>query len=143
MRVIRSATVLLIAIAWGSCTSSTAPPPSITLFVQNGTCTPSGCDTVYVLAFPNKQPATPGGLWRLDLGIVPAQSGCFDIPSTASAGASVTWTTGDSLSLALITTPPTLATVPTTGAFRPASATGWSIVYPTDANATPTATCRH
>ncbi len=142
----------LLVLSVAGCGSATAPPPAVTLFVQNATCTPAGCDTVYVAGIPNKQPNTPGGLWVFDIGIVTAQSACFSIPASrtfriieqpSGQETDVVWTTADTLFLGLTLSPMSRTTAePTTAGFRPASATGWSLVFPTDSAATPTATCR-
>jgi hypothetical protein len=151
MRAFRSYSALLVLSVIG-CSSATAPRPPVSLFVQNGTCTPAGCDTVYVVGIPNKQPNTPGGIWVFDLGTVTGQSACLSIPPTkifriiaqpSGQETDIVWTTGDTLYLGLTHTPMSRTdAAPTTAGFSPAAAPGWSILFPTDSAATPTATCR-
>ena len=123
----------------GACSSNTQPTTQTTLRVLNNTCAAGTCATVYVVAFPDKQPRTPGGPWRLNLGTVDGVSACLEIPPAASftvteepgGGQVVTrWSIEDSLQLGLTTTPPNLMSSPTTSSFRPASSPGWTIDYP-------------
>lgn len=123
----------------GACSSNTEPTTQTTLRVLNTTCAAGTCAAVYVVAFPNKQPRTPGGLWRLTLGTVAGVSGGLEIPPVATftvteepGGRQVVtrWSITDSLQLGLTTTPPNLMSSPTTPSFRPASSPGWTIDYP-------------
>jgi len=151
MRPLRVLSPLFLA-SVAACSSTTAPPPPVSLFVQNGTCTPAGCDTVYVIGVPNKQPNTPGGPWVFDLGIVTGQSACLSIPSSkvfrvieqpSGHETRIEWTTADTLTLGFALTPWTRTDpVPAAPGFSPAAATGWSIVFPADSAPTPTASCR-
>ena len=58
---------LLIAGAPACSVFDEAPRP-VSLLVTNATCNPGPCTAIRVLAFPDDQPRTPGGLWSLDLG---------------------------------------------------------------------------
>ncbi len=147
--------VLVSSVAVGSaigCGSSLEPKPvGVTMLVRNTTCDPGPCVALRVLGFPNNHPHTPGGFWSLDLGIVLSSSACVMIPPTATfrvtnagTGATTTysWTSGDSLSLASI---PSSASViqaaPTTGAFVPMHASGWSVALPSSSGPTPNSAC--
>lgn len=44
-----------------------------------GICGANGCTAFHVLAFPENQPATPGGFWSVDLGEVTTVSACLTI----------------------------------------------------------------
>jgi hypothetical protein len=151
MRALRVLPAFLVA-SLSACRSTTAPPPPVSLFVQNGTCTPSGCDTVYVAGVPNIQPNTPGGIWIFNLGIVTGQSGCLSIPGSktfriieqpSGHETRIEWTAADTLYLNLTRIPMSRTDgIPETPGFSPAAATGWSIGFPTDSTPTPSATCR-
>jgi len=142
----------LVSVWVAACRSTTAPPPPVTLFVQNGSCTPAGCDTVYVAGVPNKQPNTPGGIWIFDLGTVTGRSACLLIPASrtfriiaqpSGHETRIEWTTADTLFLGLTRIPMSrMDAMPTAPGFSPAAAAGWSIVYPTDSVPAPTASCQ-
>ena len=147
LRVLRS--VLLASVA--ACRSTTAPPSPVSLFVQNGSCTSTGCDTVYVAAVPNTQPGTPGGIWVFNLGMVTGPSACLSIPGArtfriiaqpSGHETRIEWTTADTLYLGLTRIPMSrMDGIPNNPGFSPAAATGWSITFPTDSVPTPTASC--
>jgi len=124
---------------------------SVALLVTNASCNPGPCTPVRVLAFPSKQPLTPGGLWSLDLGLIATASACLTIPpaaefhvTDASSGATTTsrWTSTDSLSpgTAGESEPVTMA-LPSTGGFVPASASGWSVALPGASGPAPSGAC--
>jgi hypothetical protein len=128
--------------------------PCVTLLVNNAKCLASPCDSLEVFAYPSDQPDTPGGLWTLDLGVMTTPRACFVLPTsahfyvigesyTAPPDTSVTtWTTRIPLSLAA--GPPSAGFFepnPSTQAFIPANAAGWSITFPTDRAALPGASC--
>jgi hypothetical protein len=148
LRVVPSLLVASVA----ACSSTTAPPPPVSLLVQNTACAAAGCDTVYVVGVPNKQPNTPGGPWLFDLGVVTGQSACLSIPASkvfriieqpSGHETRIVWTTADTLTLGFARRPWTRTdAVPETPGFSPAAATGWSVVYPTDSVPTPAASCR-
>lgn len=151
MSALRVMPALLLA-SVAACRSTTAPPPpAVSLLVQNGTCTPAGCGVVYVVGIPATQPHTPGGIWVFDFGTVTGRSACLSIPASRTfriieqpggQETDIVWTTADTLYLGLTPAPMSRLTAePTTAGFRPAAATGWSIVYPTDSTATPAAAC--
>lgn len=120
--------------------SAVEPLARVTLSVRNATCDPGPCQAIRVLAFPQVQPITPGGMWSIDLGVVTAVTTCLAIPAeahftvtnTGSGATSVTnWTSGDSLSLA--PWPPSdgrFTARPTTTSFVPATANSWSVTLP-------------
>jgi len=129
--------LLLVAAA---CSSAVEPLSNVTILVRNGTCDPGPCQAIRVLAFPQNQPDTPGGLWSIDLGVVTGATTCLAIPSTArftvtdagtGAVAVTTWTTSNSLSLG--PWPPSDARFtarPSTTSFVPGTANSWSVALP-------------
>src|SRR6266542_2360541 len=131
----RLSPLLFSAIA---CSSSVEPPPSVsvTLLVTNATCNPGPCTSLRVLAFPNNQPHTPGGLWSLDLGLIITPSACLTIPPVATfsvilagSGATTTyaWASTDPVSLGTLQqSESAIQATPSTGAFVPMSTSGWS-----------------
>jgi hypothetical protein len=110
---------------------------------------------LFVHGFPSNQPHTPGGFWSLDLGLVGESSTCLTLPSSATfhvigvsedgIGADTTtytWRSADPLSLgAQPATSSHFLTAPTTEAFVPADAAGWSITLPDGSAAAPAPAC--
>lgn len=151
----RAARLPLLVVAALSCSSTVAPRSRVTLLVTNGTCALGSCTPLEILAFPSKQPLTPGGPWTLELGLLTAPSACLIFPPSATfrvIGVSndgtkadttvVTWTTADALSLG--TKPPggpIFSAVPNTSPLVPASAAGWSVTLPTGSQALPAPAC--
>ena len=136
-------TISLIVFATISCSSSLEPRSGVTLLVTNSTCHEGQCDSLEVLAFPSNQPNTPGGLWRLDLGLITTAQACFILPPSAvfriigeheGGGAdttSIRWT--NAMALSLGTLPPSASWIgasPSTSSFVPADAAGWQITVP-------------
>jgi hypothetical protein len=136
--------VFASAALWVACSEGTAPELAgsapVTLAITNGTCAAGTCQTFQVLAFPGNQPHTPGGLWSLDVGTMSTESACLTLPDTATfriIGPSdtvvVRWTQSDSVSVgALIPGGDRLRASPSTRAFVPTRAAGWSITLPGD-----------
>jgi hypothetical protein len=136
-------------------TSAVDPQAGSTLLVVNGTCTAAGCEVLHVLGFPTaNQPATPGGLWSLDLGTTDARQVCLAIPPSATfrvvgqraAGGSdtvvTTWTSALPLALGLVSPGLTsFQAAPSTRTFIPAQARGWRITLPGDSTAVPAEPC--
>ncbi|MEO7966351.1 MAG: hypothetical protein ABIT38_20810, partial [Gemmatimonadaceae bacterium] len=97
------------AIVVGACNNpSVAPNATVTLLVENATCTAEGCGELNVFAFPNSSYITPGGPWRVTLGSVTTASACLVIPASAEAhitdagtGQTTTFTWHTSQALAL------------------------------------------
>ena len=133
----------------GSCTEPAAP---VKLLVTNSTCASGACTTIRVLAFPDNQPVTPGGLWSLDLGSVSGASDCLTIPASAKfritdAGTgettTLTWTTAKKVSIGWLRPgQSTIQASPSTGAFVPATGPSWSVELPGSATPTPIASCQ-
>lgn len=142
----------LASVAIAACgKDALAPRSGVTLLVTNATCLTGPCDSLTILAFPSNQPNTPGGYWSLDLGTMTTSQKCFVLQPSAnfyvisepSADTTTfTWTTLLPLSLGAERQPVNfLFSAPTTTAFVPANAAGWSITLPTDSAATPSAAC--
>jgi hypothetical protein len=147
-------TLSLIVVATLACSSSVEPRSGVTLLVTNGTCQGGHCDSLRVLGFPINQPNTPGGLWRLDLGLLTAPQACFTLPPKAvflliavrdDGGADtsrITWTNSRALSLGTLSpSSSSIAASPSTTSFVPADAAGWQITVPGGAHATPSSAC--
>lgn len=148
----RHLVMVVAAISISACAHDVvAPRAGVTLLVTNASCLSGSCESVRVLAYPADQPDTPGGYWSLDLGVVTTAQKCFVLPSSAHFyviaepatssrdTTTFTWTTLVPLSLGLSTNGP--APVPSTRAFIPANAAGWSITLPTDSAAAPGQAC--
>ena len=128
----------LLLAATVACSSSVEPRPGVTLLVTNATCGARSCSPLQILGFPSNQPATPGGMWSLDLGLVTTSSACLTLPASATfnvVGPGTTktysWTTANGLSLGA--EPPSASRIqaaPSTGMFVPARAAGWTITLP-------------
>ncbi len=151
----RGAKALLPLLGALACSSPAAPGADITLLVVNGTCRTGRCEPLVILGFPSNQPHTPGGFWSLDLGVVTGSSACLTLPPSAvfrvigisddgltADTTTYTWTTADPLSLAA---EPAFSsffpTAPTTSAFVPARAAGWSVTLPDGSRANPARSC--
>ena len=147
MRVRMLALVALVA----GCGSPVGPsghatyPSGVPLLVTNSNCVAGQCTPLRVLAFPGDatQPATPGGLWHLDLGVVDQPQTCLFIPPSATFRiigqhenapvdtVAITWTTANPISLAAVpVTPHVFNPSPTTGEFIPATQTTWHVTLP-------------
>jgi hypothetical protein len=137
-----------------SCSTAVEPRSGVTLLVTNATCEAGRCDALRVLGFPGDQPNTPGGMWSLDLGLITGSQACLTLPPSATfrvIGASpdgttttttYTWTTAKSLSLsALPSGDSRLQAGPSTAAFVPARAGGWTITVPGGSAVTPSSPC--
>ena len=139
---------LLIAGAPACSVFDEAPRP-VSLLVTNATCNPGPCTAIRVLAFPDDQPRTPGGLWSLDLGTVTAASACLTIPAAAhfdvtgpEGTTTYRWTTNRPMSLGAL--PPSQGTIqaaPSTASFTPARADGWAVELPDASVASPARAC--
>ena len=138
-----------IAMAAVACTGAEETPPPVHLLVTNVTCSPGPCTAIRVLAFPDNQPHTPGGLWSLDLGTVASASACLTIPAGAKfdvtgpeGTTTYRWTTDRPVSLgALLPSQNPLQATPTTASFVPTSAGGWAVALPDTAPAAPVESC--
>jgi hypothetical protein len=139
--------VSLLAVA-----CSTEPkrvPP--TLLVTNASCLLGSCVPMHVLAFPQNQPATPGGLWSIDLGLLATPGVCLTFPPAdtfriweqgSSDTTKITWTPADSLELGSLGLQGDRFTVlPSTSEFVPASAAGWTVSMPGGTRASPAPPC--
>ena len=114
-----------------------AATPVPTLRVINGTCTGGHCDSLVVLAFPQNQPHTPGGLWSVWLGIVTGPEACFAFPPSArftiygSGFTTVfTWTPAILVSLGLTPAEGRLFASPSTAEFISLTGAGWRATLP-------------
>jgi len=133
-----SGAALLILLA--GCSDGTGPVLPSKLLVTNTSCAAGPCLTFEVLAFPENQPNTPGGLWSLDLGGVTGTSACLTIPASAAftitdagSGAKrvVRWTTAQRASIGFVTSSQSrLQASPSTGAFVAAHSAVWSVALP-------------
>jgi len=131
--------VVLLATAL-ACSSPDEPGSGITLLVSNATCNAGQCETVRVYAFPDNQPLTPGGFWKLDLGTVSGESACLELPRSAKITVTGTstiryvtyeWTVDRLASLVgLLPSELAIPASPSTPQFVPATATGWSVTLP-------------
>ena len=137
-----------------SCSSIVEPHSDVTLLVTNGTCVSGHCDSLEVLGFPSNQPATPGGFWSVDVGLITTPQACFTLPASATfhvisehgdgTADTLTYTWTSASSLALGAQPPSSSRIqasPSTTAFVPADAAGWRITFPTGSKATPSSVC--
>jgi hypothetical protein len=137
-----------------SCSSNVEPHSDLTLLVTNETCVSGRCDSLVVLGFPSNQPATPGGFWSVELGLITTPQACFPLPASATfdvigehgdgTADTLTYTWTSTSSLALGAQPPSSSRIqasPSTTAFVPADAAGWRITFPTGSKATPSSAC--
>ena len=94
---------IVLAVTVVACGKEIVGPRSgVTLLVTNGTCLAGHCDSLRVLAFPSDLPNTPGGPWKLDLGVMTTSQECFVLPPSANFYVNTTtftWTTLVPLSL--------------------------------------------
>jgi hypothetical protein len=152
------ARLLLVAssvTAWG-CSSDAGPDVTVsgdvTLRVTNATCAPGPCAPVQVRAFPGNQPRTPGGLWSLEVGTVDGPAACLMLPANGSfrvtdagTGETTTWTWTQDDPVALGALEPgtsVLMAAPSTGAFVPTRASGWTVTLPGGTDLAPAGACR-
>src|SRR3954468_13218777 len=134
------ATCAALLMLLAGCSDGTGPVLPSKLLVTNTTCFAAPCATFEVLAFPENQPATPGGMWSLDLGAVTGPFACLTIPASAAftitdagSGAKtvIRWTTKQPVSIGLITSSQfRLQASPSTGTFVAAHAAAWSVALP-------------
>ncbi len=142
--------ILVLALAALSCTSPREPQAG-TLRVTNTACVADACPSWDILLFPENQPLTPGGLWRINLGRLTGSSVCLAIPHSAmfriwQVGSTdttkITWTAWNSAELGALEPggfwP---AAEPTTGEFVPAHQRGWSVRLPGGTQAFPDVPC--
>jgi hypothetical protein len=135
---IRSSTFVFVLFAGTlACSSPGEPGSGVTLLVSNATCDTGQCEAVHVYAFPDDQPLTPGGLWKLDLGTVSGESACFELPRSAKftvTGTNTTtyeWTVDHLVALVgQLPSEPAIPASPSTPQFVPSTASGWSITLP-------------
>ena len=153
MKHVRGAGVLLV-VAVLACSSVVDPKSDITLLVTNSSCSTGRCDSLEVLGFPSNQPRTPGGFWSIDLGLLTTPEACFTLPPSATFRVigvnadgsrdttTFTWTSADALSLGV--QDPSgfrIFASPSTTAFVPATAAGWTITFPTGSQPSPSSAC--
>lgn len=147
--------VSLLSIAAIACTTKDGPRANVTLLVNNRTCDTGTCSSIVVLAFPSNQPNTPGGYWSINLGTVSTPSACLTLPAAdtfrvigiPSGGGKAdttltTWTTA--IPVALGAQPPSASRIqatPSTAAFVPADAPGWTANLPADSHVSPAQAC--
>jgi hypothetical protein len=140
-----------------SCSSGETAPVAyepVPLLVTNSTCLEGHCDSLRVLGFPTGGPATPGGPWKLDLGVVTTPQACLTIPASAVARViavhddgtrdttAYPWT--PALGIALGAQPPSWSwflASPSTATFIPAQAAAWSVTVPGDTTVVPAPPC--
>lgn len=147
--------VVLGAAAVLSCDSPVGPRQGITVLVTNETCAAGQCDSLEVLAFPSNQPIVPGGLWRLDVGVIATPQACFTLPTSASFliigpdrfgvmdTTTITWANSEAVSLGAIpvSSPNVAQALPSTAGFTPAHAAGWSVSLPSGTRAVASSAC--
>lgn len=143
---------LLLLVLGPGCSSTTEPPPPVTLLVTNGTCSPGPCSPLRIRGFPTEGPRTPGGPWSFDLGGVDAGTACLLLPSAdtfrvgnGDAGETTTWiwTTEEPLALGTLEPEATaFQASPSTAAFVPATAPGWTVTLPGGSPVPSAAACR-
>jgi hypothetical protein len=147
--------VVLLLLAALACSSTVAPRAGVTLRITNGTCLGASCTPLQVLGFPSNQPLTPGGFWSIDLGLLTGPSACLAFPPSATfrvIGVSndgtqadtttYTWTTATPLSLgAQSPSASRIMAAPSTSAFVPARASGWSVTLPGGSRVSTTEAC--
>lgn len=131
--------------------SSVEPRSGVRLLVRNPSCRAAVCPSQQILGFPSNQPGTPGGMWSLDLGTMTTPTACLMLPPSANfyiidTGNGVTdtigWTIAEGLSLgALQPQQSRLMALPSTSAFVPASAPGWSVDLPGGTQVSPRGAC--
>lgn len=98
------------------------------------------CGPLHILAFPDTGPVTPGGLWRVDLGVAAGPTACLTIPSSSSFALSggngaggvgtvvTTWTPATPMALGVLpegSNP--FQAAPDTPAFIAATSRGWDL----------------
>jgi hypothetical protein len=134
--------------------SSVEPRSGLTLRVWNLSCYAGQCSPLHILGFPDNQPATPGGGWKIDLGSVQAPITCLTIPpssvfriiglhsdGTADTTA-ITWTPAIPLSLGTVAADGNyIMAAPSTSEFTPAAARGWALTLPAGNQVTPAEPC--
>jgi len=138
MRLRRLIAISPLMLAVVSCSSSLEPKSDVTLLVTNGSCDPGPCRAQQVLAFPSNQPNTPGGDWFVDLGTMTGPQLCVTIPISATfvvSGPGETtkfvWNTAKPVALGVeAPSESRFEASPSTSAFVPATAAGWSITLP-------------
>ena len=141
-RVRHAPAVLGLACVLGACGNSTAvaPDATVTLLVENSTCTTEGCGAIRVLAFPNSSYNAPAGPWAIELGTVMTPTACLVIPASATAHitnagtnatTTFTWTTNKGLALGSMKMTDNLFTKgSSTPEFVPRRSAGWRVSLP-------------
>jgi len=134
-----------------ACSSTLEPRENVTLLVTNETCDTGTCSPLRILGFPDNQPATPGGFWSIELGVLTGASACLTLPATREfrvtevpSGKTTTyrWTSADGLALgAQPVSEPQLLASPSTAEFVPASMEAWAVTLPGTGVASPHALC--
>jgi|KBSSwiStaDraftv2_1062776.scaffolds.fasta_scaffold64599_6 hypothetical protein len=134
-----------------ACSSTLEPRENVTLLVTNETCETGTCSPLRILGFPDNQPATPGGFWSIELGVLTGPSACLTLPAsrefhvTEVPGGKTTtyrWTSANGLSLgAQPASESQLLARPSTAEFIPASMEAWSVTLPGDGDASPAVVC--
>jgi hypothetical protein len=147
--------VCTLVIAATACSSPAEPRSGVTLLITNTSCQSDQCTPQHILAFPDNQPLTPGGLWRVELGVVTAASACLVFPPSASFRVigwssdntradttTFTWTTAELISLGADSHPeePHFSQ-PSTTTFRPGTAAGWRVSLPGNGPVVPGPAC--
>lgn len=137
-----------LVLALAACSRGVELDRQVTLSVENTACAAT-CPPLHILAFPAKQPATPGGLWSVEVGTATAPTECFVMPSTASFTVSgpngveqvYTWTPADSVAIGYASDGNRMVAVPATHAFVPLAADGWSVRLPANTAVVATDRC--
>jgi hypothetical protein len=126
----------------------------VSLLVVNSTCVDGPCDSLRVIGFPSGGPSATVN-WMVELGTVTGPSGCLTIPPMATYGNIVSsndgqadtivyqWTPARAMWLGAVTpsSPPPPFWSPSTQAFVPARALGWSAALPDSAGVQPAIPC--
>lgn len=148
MRYVYRLAVLLLVLSV-ACRSPVGFRHHGTLLVSNATCVLGRCASVEVDVYPQNQPGTPGGFWRISLGTVTGSSAClyFDPADTflvigPTDTTKFVWTPGDSAEMGgLMAGADPFMALPSTAEFVPTSAPGWSVSLPGDTLAHPSQPC--
>jgi hypothetical protein len=146
--------ILGLALAALACSSGNEPAQTgaeVTIAVFNGSCRGLVCDSVRVFGFPDPAngPRTPGGPWRVDLGVMTGPSACFVIPARKTftvAGPTdttvFTWTPDDQFAVGSYPADaPQYFSGPESEDFVPSNSAGWRVTLPGGSRAEPSDRC--
>jgi hypothetical protein len=129
--------------------SNAHPHRDVKLLVVNSNCGSTGCDSMRAFLVPSNRPATPGGGWKITLGVFAAPQTCFTLPNESTfrvigptSTSSYTWTPAIEASLGSVRVSESI--IPTgasTPQFIPGDAAGWRVTLPGTGAATAELAC--